>query len=399
MIAVASIHHSDMDLLRADDQMDLALSPVMPKEDIDFELDDVRDLSTEPNQDLMLQDEPEQPVLDSELMHSMSSEHADDDLMLDEDAIVQQDNLIDLPELAMANRQDEPAQADDDDDILYEDEEDLQKQADHPQGSFKEQEMEDDFDADRLQATQEAQSADGFTEELHVAATTDVHADGGSQKAADTNNISKQLQIDQARAPADASDNDRATGEPGSIAILDQDLRLGPLEDAYSTDAHEQDANEEHGQADFEPNQNHVSGHDVAATNVNESNSQDPEASESPSQPGPLGSHSRHLPQTDANSIIEEIGNRSASETPLLHAVKVHYLEAEMCLFPPTEDDESEMFFLEDVSLAHGSLDKMLGACRDVLANTIGQDDELVLDVASLGLHISEVSSPETPKG
>ena len=74
-----------------------------------------------------------------------------------------------------------------------------------------------------------------------------------------------------------------------------------------------------------------------------------------------------------------------------LHPVKVTYQDNEICLFPPGKDDSSEMFFLSDTSLAKQSLDKLLSSCRDILAGTIGDDDELVLDVASLGLHISEV--------
>jgi hypothetical protein len=74
-----------------------------------------------------------------------------------------------------------------------------------------------------------------------------------------------------------------------------------------------------------------------------------------------------------------------------LHTVKVNYQDTEICLFPPNEGDDSETFFLADIDLAHQSLDKLLTACHDVLVGTIGDDDELVLDIPSLGLHISQV--------
>src|SRR5207248_10872969 len=74
-----------------------------------------------------------------------------------------------------------------------------------------------------------------------------------------------------------------------------------------------------------------------------------------------------------------------------LHTVNVNYQDTEICLFPPNEDDDSETFFLADVDLAHQSLDKLLTACHDVLIGTIGDDDELVLDIPSLGLHICQV--------
>jgi len=77
--------------------------------------------------------------------------------------------------------------------------------------------------------------------------------------------------------------------------------------------------------------------------------------------------------------------------TARLHTVKVNYQDTEICLFPPNEGDDSETFFLADVDLAHQSLDKLLTACHDVLIGTIGDDDELVLDIPSLGLHICQV--------
>jgi hypothetical protein len=91
-------------------------------------------------------------------------------------------------------------------------------------------------------------------------------------------------------------------------------------------------------------------------------------------------------------AAVEQHTNSLEMQDVALHTVKVIYQDNEICLFPPHSEEGAETFFLSEYGLAHESLDKLLGSCREVLADTIGDDDELVLDVAALGLHISEVS-------
>ncbi len=399
MTAVARPHHSDMDLLSVDDQMDLASSPAMPTEDDDFDLDDVLEMSTEPNQDLMLQDERDQTAMDSDPIRSAKSNHVDDDIMLDEDTIIQQQNQTDLPELIMDNQQ-ERAQVDEDDDILYEDE-DLQQQAGHSEELRKEQEMEDRIDAGDQQGPPKIETSSNFKEGLQAAADTDLSGDRGTQRVGKSNKASEQLQTPSTRTDVDAiSDGDgdgKTSAQTTTQGNLDEESGLRSLDDDSINDVYGQAINDEHIEADIEGNPNHDLELGIGATGVPDADLRDSKEIDNLSQPTALESDSHSLPQAGVDLATGEKVDELVLQPPLLHTVKVHYLDTEMCLFPPTEDDDSEMFFLQDVSLAHGSLDKMLGACRDVLANTIGQDDELVLDVASLGLHVSEVSHLKNP--
>jgi len=77
---------------------------------------------------------------------------------------------------------------------------------------------------------------------------------------------------------------------------------------------------------------------------------------------------------------------------PLLHPVIVVYEDNEIYLFPPKNQDTSNTYFLEDESLAASSMKELFGACRTVLGESINDDLELELDVAELGLTLSEDS-------
>jgi hypothetical protein len=81
-----------------------------------------------------------------------------------------------------------------------------------------------------------------------------------------------------------------------------------------------------------------------------------------------------------------------------LHPVKVLHEGSEVYLFPPTDEDSSETFFLHDDSLSHQSLSVLLKACREVLGGSINDEEELEIEFHDLGLHTSEVcSSPPNP--
>ena len=76
-----------------------------------------------------------------------------------------------------------------------------------------------------------------------------------------------------------------------------------------------------------------------------------------------------------------------------LHPVIVVYQDNEISLFPPHEENEkhSATYFLQDESFANGSIRALLGACRMVLADSIGEHDELEVKIVPLGIDISEV--------
>ncbi|EKG12237.1 hypothetical protein MPH_10644 [Macrophomina phaseolina MS6] len=96
-----------------------------------------------------------------------------------------------------------------------------------------------------------------------------------------------------------------------------------------------------------------------------------------------------HLP-FDPNQNADE---QSPHPGTSLHAVVVVYQGDEISLFPPDESDTSDSFyFLQDESLVHESIKTLLQACRQVLGETVREEDELEIDIAELGLCVSEDS-------
>ncbi|KAL1613710.1 hypothetical protein SLS54_010351 [Diplodia seriata] len=85
--------------------------------------------------------------------------------------------------------------------------------------------------------------------------------------------------------------------------------------------------------------------------------------------------------------------NQSSHSALSLHPVVVVYQGDEISLFPPHGSDTSDSFyFLHDESLANESIRSLLQACRQVLGETMRDDDELEIDIAELGLCVSEDS-------
>lgn len=91
----------------------------------------------------------------------------------------------------------------------------------------------------------------------------------------------------------------------------------------------------------------------------------------------------------------DNFDNASAKpdESTALYPCIVVYQRDEICLFPPSDDESSDTFFLNDESLAFQSIGDLLRACRVVLGDTISLEDELELNVHGLGLIISEDSA------
>lgn len=80
-------------------------------------------------------------------------------------------------------------------------------------------------------------------------------------------------------------------------------------------------------------------------------------------------------------------------EVSHLHPVKVLYQDSEISLFPPREGDSSETFFLEDESLAHEDLGKLLASCREILGEHVSEEEVLTVDIDALNLQLNEVST------
>lgn len=95
-------------------------------------------------------------------------------------------------------------------------------------------------------------------------------------------------------------------------------------------------------------------------------------------------------------SNVEEALTRGedAVDSPAhLHPILLDYQGDEMFLFPPVDQGgEHATFLLADEQLAHGNIEKLLKACRYVLKGSLSEQDELMITIHDLDIHISEVS-------
>ena len=87
-------------------------------------------------------------------------------------------------------------------------------------------------------------------------------------------------------------------------------------------------------------------------------------------------------------------GDLNVYQQSALHSVKVLYEENEISLFPPGEEDsdQTQIYLLQDHTLADGNIEDLLAACRLVLGESIEVHDELQIDIEVLDLRFSEVS-------
>lgn len=98
-----------------------------------------------------------------------------------------------------------------------------------------------------------------------------------------------------------------------------------------------------------------------------------------------------------AQSNVE--GSNTQEDDPLnspahLHPVVLDYQGDEMFLFPPVDQsgDHTATFLLTDEQLAYSTIGDLLEACRSVLKGSLSEQDELMIKIDDLDLHISEVS-------
>ncbi|KAF2104346.1 hypothetical protein NA57DRAFT_51178 [Rhizodiscina lignyota] len=108
----------------------------------------------------------------------------------------------------------------------------------------------------------------------------------------------------------------------------------------------------------------------------------------------PSDSHNQtDLPVHDNQDQDEQQPEDYPDDENAYHSVIVLYEGAEISLFPPREHDESETYFLGDASLASRSIGDLLNACREVLGDTISEEQELQLEIRDLDLTIGEESA------
>lgn len=81
---------------------------------------------------------------------------------------------------------------------------------------------------------------------------------------------------------------------------------------------------------------------------------------------------------------------------PIRVPIHVTYQETEMSLFPSFVPDQehAQTYLLEDDNLVYQRITILMQACRSVLGDSITADDELILSLPEIDLHITEVRHP-----
>ncbi|KAF1811481.1 hypothetical protein P152DRAFT_57316 [Eremomyces bilateralis CBS 781.70] len=96
--------------------------------------------------------------------------------------------------------------------------------------------------------------------------------------------------------------------------------------------------------------------------------------------------------EKSAETALAEDLNSVLRSTLTHHPVIVIYDHSEISLFPPAEGESSETYFLHDESLMNACIRDLLQECRHVLGETIGNEEELEIEVEELGLRLNEDS-------
>jgi hypothetical protein len=364
MTAIPSFAIPDMDASHLDDKMDVASSPFRQVDDIDIELDSVREPSVIGSvHDEMVDDTAIPADAVSDVMQDEFDEALADDDMFDDsrqDPPEQQDTDYNMDGSI------EEAQRDEDEDILYEDED--EDTLGPPQN-------------DGIVEYNSNQASQGYLEAAAEVVLEDL--DRQPEPAEQHNfptNESENLPVSGGTVTGDQLaenlDQDQSLNDPGEYLVETREEQphqqydaplQNPEELEQAKPAADQQTEHQHGLDELQQPQATTEAEDsLVPADVEEPGQQQHE--ESAKSNGDV-----NIPKT-------------------MHPVTLYYLEEEMSLFPPMLGDASSVYFLSDSSLAFEPLDKLLAACRDILAGTLDHHDELVLDVPGLGLHICEDS-------
>ena len=103
-------------------------------------------------------------------------------------------------------------------------------------------------------------------------------------------------------------------------------------------------------------------------------------------------------PRMADNESEDQTDTKPGSDLSIsqLHPVTVFYENSEIMLFPPSKSDETNVtYFLRNGEIVDKSLIDLMKAFRDVLGESISEDDEMEIDITYLGLCTSEVSQTQ----
>jgi hypothetical protein len=106
--------------------------------------------------------------------------------------------------------------------------------------------------------------------------------------------------------------------------------------------------------------------------------------------------HEESIPQDghENESLHSALSTYDEEDYPSPHPVIVGYQNAKISLFPPSTEDGTEEYLLQDSALAHKSISELFEACRQVLGSDINEEQALLMRIDVLDLSINEVMIP-----
>ncbi|EQL34694.1 hypothetical protein BDFG_03409 [Blastomyces dermatitidis ATCC 26199] len=288
-----------------------------------------------------------------------------------------------------------------------------------------EAEMEDDYEEDI-----DAPIPDSDIEETDIPTTKEVkeerEAEGGEEEKEEGKEIEEVKLAEDAKSPAPetlsqldhveteisnapaVAEEHLATREDTAIAQPKYPKEF-TVEEGNDSSQGVENADVAHLSGDFkkygedvEPDLEDLHGHNQTEPEPQNTTAQEPEHQETESggQKLPPLDQENQSDTTESYHFVEAQDYETQGEvhelqkSSSLHPVKVLYQDSEISLFPPGENDPTETFFLQDEGLANAPVAELVGACRQVLGEHISEDEELILDIESLGLHLPENSVP-----
>jgi hypothetical protein len=367
MSAIPSFAFPDLDASHLVDRMDVASSPFQPTDDLDVDLDSFRDPS-------VLEDEMIDYQADVADQNDGLMQELPDDEMVDQASTAGHDFDYNMDSFVEQPR-------DEDEDILYEDDEEPEEIP--RQSNNDDAEPQPDVDQNTpiiAEGANDQNTSNGLGD------TTTLQDDDNSaiQDNDHTKPQGSSNAIDSLDPTQDSTDSNLPQFDAQQDAQQDaQSSSDHPEQPPQTLEQQQEDEEEE----DLLP-EDSENVHTDSLDPQQEDNSTVEVAQNDPLVPQET---SRASPDAQPENVQDsnEIQTQQARD---VHPVTLVYLEEEMSLFPPMLGDDSTVYFLSDSSLAIESLDKLLAACRELLTGTLDHDDELVLDVPGLGLHICEDS-------
>lgn len=372
MIAMATASQTlpGLEVTAPDDDMEITSDLGRPDDDIDIDIDISGDYQRDQDEDFILEDARSEAGLES---HLATYTDNNDDIMLDgendgvedgamrDDITVPDEHLTDVSEMVqedVASSNVANNGVDAINFVNYQFDEEVPRQADHG-NDFNPEETHSVYEQTLDNMAPATTNQHGFTEAILAASPT----------AASPKTTPPQVQGNQEPDPFSKTNPEiDESNELHEITHEEQFVQVNPEQEneARQSSVHSSPASE----------------------------GKDAEQGHEQDYPQGQLEHNQqvHERNTDPSNHISQQGDTFQAQSSSLHPVIVTYLDNEISLFPPREQDQSETFFLQDESIAYQTIGDLLQACRTVLGETIRDEDELEMDIADLGLCISEVS-------